>query len=50
LTRAMRTAAASRGEAGFLSMWAGTEVARARALPAAELVKRLLEEMHPDSS
>jgi nitronate monooxygenase len=46
LTRAMRTAAATRGEPGLLSLWAGTGVARARALPAAALVKHLLEEMH----
>ena len=44
LTRAMRTAAAEKGEAGFLSLWAGTGVARARSLPAAELVKTLTEE------
>jgi nitronate monooxygenase len=44
LTRAMRTTAASRGDSGFLSLWAGTGVARARALPAADLVKRLVEE------
>ena len=45
LTRAMRTAAAKRGESGFLSLWAGTGVARARAMPAGELVRRLVEEM-----
>ncbi len=45
LTRAMRTAAANRGDSGFLSLWAGTGVARARILPAADLVKRLVEEM-----
>jgi nitronate monooxygenase len=45
LTRAMRTAAASRGESGFLSLWAGTGVARARAMPAATLVRRLVKEM-----
>ena len=44
LTRAMRSAAAEKGEAGFLSLWAGTGVARARALPAGELVKTLMEE------
>jgi nitronate monooxygenase len=44
LTRSMRTAAASCGNSGFLSLWAGTGVARARALPAADLVKRLVEE------
>jgi nitronate monooxygenase len=42
LTRAMRTAAARRGEPGFLSLWAGTGVAQARALPAADLVRSLL--------
>lgn len=44
LTRPMRTAAAKAGKAGFLSLWAGRGVTRARALPAAELVKRLVEE------
>ena len=46
LTRAMRTAAAKLGQSGFLSLWAGRGVARARALPAGELVRRLLEEMN----
>jgi nitronate monooxygenase len=41
LTRAMRTAAARRGDAEFLSLWAGTGVAQARALPAADLVRHL---------
>ncbi len=45
LTRAMRKEAAKRGEAGYLSLWAGQGVARARPLPAAELVRRLVEEM-----
>ena len=45
LTRAMRAEAAKRGEIGLLSLWAGTGVARARALPAGELVRRLVEEM-----
>ena len=44
LTRAMRAAAAKRGDAGFLSLWAGSGVAQARAMPAGELVRRLLEE------
>ncbi len=44
LTRPMRTAAAERGEAGYLSLWAGQGVARARSLPAGELVRRLVEE------
>jgi nitronate monooxygenase len=46
LTRAMRAAAASRGESGFLSLWSGTGVARARAMPAAALVGRLVNEMN----
>lgn len=50
LTRPMRTAAAKQGEAGFLSMWAGTGVTRARALPAGELVGRLLDEMHASAT
>ena len=45
LTRAMRAAAASRGLAGFLSLWAGQGVTRARSLPAGELVRTLMEEM-----
>jgi nitronate monooxygenase len=45
LTRAMRTAAASCGDARFLSLWAGSGVARARKLPAADLVRQLLTEM-----
>ena len=45
LTRAMRAAAAERGESGFLSLWAGTGVARARALPAGTLVSRLAAEI-----
>ncbi|MBV9111118.1 MAG: nitronate monooxygenase [Gemmatimonadetes bacterium] len=45
LTRPMRTAAGQRGEPGFLSLWAGTGVARARAMPAAELVRTLVAEM-----
>jgi nitronate monooxygenase len=45
LTRAMRAAAARRGDDTFLSLWAGQGVARARALPAGELVGRLVEEM-----
>ena len=41
LTRAMRTAAAKQATPEFLSLWAGQGVARARAMPAAELVRRL---------
>ncbi|HKW54026.1 MAG TPA: nitronate monooxygenase [Stellaceae bacterium] len=45
LTRAMRTAAAKGGDAGFLSLWAGTGAPQARALAAGALVARLAEEM-----
>jgi nitronate monooxygenase len=45
LTRAMRAAAAQRGDVGYLSLWAGTGVARARALPAGELVLQLAAEL-----
>ncbi len=44
LTRAMRAASGTQGRSEFLSLWAGTGVARARALPAGELVGRLVEE------
>jgi len=45
LTRAMRTAAAKRGDREFLSLWAGRGVAQARVMAAGELVRRLVEEM-----
>ena len=50
LTRPMRTAAAKRGEAGFLSLWAGTGVARIRSMAAGELVQQLVEEMQSAES
>jgi nitronate monooxygenase len=45
LTRPMRTAAAQKGEAGFLSLWAGQGVARLRAMPAGELVGAIAAEL-----
>jgi nitronate monooxygenase len=42
LTRSMRTAAGQQGLADYLSLWAGTGVARACAMPAGDLVARLL--------
>jgi nitronate monooxygenase len=45
LTRAMRTEAGKQGIAAYLSMWAGKGVARSRAMPAADLVRVLVEEM-----
>lgn len=44
-TRAMRTAAAQQANPEFLSLWAGQGIARARAMPAAALVKCLADEM-----
>jgi nitronate monooxygenase len=45
LTRPMRTAAAQLGKSGYLSLFVGQGVSRARAMPAAELIQRLAEEM-----
>ena len=45
LTRPMRAEAGRRGDAKFLSLWAGQGVARARAMPAGELVRILVAEM-----
>ena len=44
-TRPMRSAAAKTGRPEFLSLWAGQGVHRARAMPAAELVAMLVQEM-----
>jgi nitronate monooxygenase len=46
LTRPMRNAAAKQGAAGFLSLFAGQGVTRSRAMPAAQLVERLVAEMN----
>ncbi len=45
LTRAMRTEAGKKEIVDYLSLWAGTGVARSRAMPAADLVRVLAEEM-----
>jgi nitronate monooxygenase len=45
LTRAMRTAAAKGGDAGYLSLWAGTGAPQACGMAAGALVARLAEEM-----
>jgi len=44
LTRDVRSAAAARGEAEFLSLWAGQAAALARPEPAGEIVARLMRE------
>ncbi len=44
LTRPMRNASGQQGIADFVSLWAGQGVARSREMPAAELIRTLLEE------
>ena len=44
LTRPMRNAAGQQGVADYISLWAGQGVARCRELPAADLVRTLIEE------
>lgn len=46
LTRPMRNEAGRKGMAEYLSLWAGKGVARARAMPAGDLVRTLVAEMH----
>lgn len=46
MTRPMRMAAARLGNAGFLSLWAGQGVTRARSMSAATLVQCLVEEIN----
>lgn len=45
LTRPMRKAAALQGDRRYLSLWAGTNADRARAMPAGELVRTLVDEL-----
>ncbi len=45
LTRPMRGEAGKQGVADYLSLWAGRGVTRARAMPAAELVRTLVAEI-----
>jgi nitronate monooxygenase len=45
MTRTMRAAAGAKGDREYLSLWAGRGVARTRALPAGELVRRLVSEI-----
>jgi nitronate monooxygenase len=46
LTRPMRNAAAERGQPGYLSLFAGQGVARARTMPAAELIDEMVLTMN----
>lgn len=45
LTAPIRAAAASQGDAGLMSLWAGSEIRRARPLPVAQLMQTLVAEM-----
>jgi nitronate monooxygenase len=45
LTSPIRAEAAKRGETELMSLWCGTGVSRARAMPAAKLVETLLAEI-----
>ena len=45
LTGSIRAEAAKRGDTEWMSLWCGTEVRRARAMPAAQLVQTLVREM-----
>lgn len=45
LTGSIRAEAAKRGDAELLSLWAGTGVARSRAMPAAKLMETLIAEI-----
>jgi nitronate monooxygenase len=44
LTRPMRNASGQQGVVEFISLWAGQGVVRSRAMPAADLVRTLIEE------
>lgn len=45
LTTSIRAAAAERGDTELMSLWAGTEIRRARAMPVAKLMQMLVAEM-----
>jgi nitronate monooxygenase len=45
LTGSIRAEAAKRGDTELMSLWAGTGVARSRAMPTAKLMQTLIEEI-----
>jgi nitronate monooxygenase len=47
LTGSIRAAAAASGDAELMSLWAGAEVGRSRALSVAQLMQTLVAEMRP---
>lgn len=48
LTGSIRAAANERGDTELMSLWAGAEVRRARAMPAAQLMQTLIAEMRTE--
>jgi nitronate monooxygenase len=48
LTTPIRAAAAAKGDTELMSLWAGAEVRRARAMPAAKLMQTLVAEMRTE--
>lgn len=50
LTGSIRAEAAKRGDTEWMSLWCGAEVRRARAMPAAQLVRTLVQEMQQSLS
>lgn len=48
LTSTIRAAAAAQGDAGLMSLWAGTEIRRARPMPVAKLMQTLVAEMRTE--
>lgn len=48
LTTSIRAAAAAKGDTELMSLWAGAEVRRARAMPAAKLMQTLVAEMRTE--
>jgi nitronate monooxygenase len=48
LTAPIRSAAAAKGDAGLMSLWAGADIRRARPLPVAKLMQTLVAEMRTE--
>ena len=48
LTLPIRAAAAAKGDDGLMSLWAGTEIRRARPMPVAKLMQTLVAEMRTE--
>ena len=48
LTSSIRAAAAAKGDAGLMSLWAGADIRRARPMPVAKLMQTLVAEMRTE--